>query len=313
MGAIDALGLPESRWVDVGGPVHYREWEGPEDGPVFVLVHGLGGSHLNWVPVTSALGRRGRVVALDLAGFGLTPLAGRGAGIGSNWKLVDGFLQALALPPVVMVGNSMGGMITLIQSAQRPRSMSRMVLVDAAFPRGHLVRGPRYELRIAGIFALYDVGLIGAGLLERRTRRLGPEGLVRETLRLATADPDAIDPALVAAMVEMTRLRQDFGYAATAFLAAARSIFRAQIVPGRYRELVRRAATPALVLHGTKDRLVPVASAIETSSWHDTWRLEVMEGLGHLPQIEAPTQWLGLVDGWLDATATARAPRAPIG
>jgi len=311
MGAIDALGLPASRWVDVGGPVHYREWDGPGDGPVFVLVHGLGGSHLNWVPVAPALARRGRLIALDLAGFGLTPLAGRGAGIGSNWKLVEGFLEALALPSVVMVGNSMGGMITLIQSAHRPGSLNGMVLVDAAFPRGHLVRGPRYELRIAGIFALYDLGLVGAGLLERRTRRLGPEGLVRQTLRLATAEPDTVDAALVAAMVEMTRLRQDFGYAPTAFLAAARSMFRAQIVPGRYRELVRRAATPALVVHGTRDRLVPAASAVETSSWHDTWRLELLEGLGHLPQIEAPIRWLDLVEDWLDAAAPA--PRTPIG
>lgn len=311
MGAIDALGLPESRWVDIDGPVHYREWGGPASGPVFVLVHGLGGSHLNWVLVAPALAGRGRVIALDLAGFGLTPLAGRGAGIGSNWKLVDGFLEALALPPVVMVGNSMGGMITLIQSAHRPRSLRGMVLVDAAFPRGSLVRGPRYELRIAGIFALYDLGVVGAGLLERRTRRLGPEGLVRQTLRLATADPDAVDPALVAAMVEMTRVRQEFGYAPTAFIAAARSIFRAQIVPGRYRELVRRAATPALVVHGTGDRLVPAASAVEASSGHETWRLELLEGVGHLPQIEAPARWVDLVEDWLGAAAPA--PRTPIG
>src|SRR5207247_5116232 len=104
MNAIDALGLPESRLVDVNGPVHHREWQGPEDGPTFVCVHGLGGSLLNWAPVAQKLARRGRVLALDLAGFGLTPMAGRNSGITANWRLLDGFLKALDLPPVIMVG-----------------------------------------------------------------------------------------------------------------------------------------------------------------------------------------------------------------
>src|SRR5439155_26415196 len=89
------LDLPPSRWVDVHGPVHFREWNGPPGGPVFVLVHGLGGSLLNWALVAPGLARRGRVLALDLAGFGLTPPAGRTAAVGSNRRVVDGFMKAL--------------------------------------------------------------------------------------------------------------------------------------------------------------------------------------------------------------------------
>ena len=76
--ATSTLLLPQSRWADVGGPVHYREWEGPADGPIFVCVHGLGGSLLNWAGVAPGLARHGRVVALDLAGFGLTAPEGHG-------------------------------------------------------------------------------------------------------------------------------------------------------------------------------------------------------------------------------------------
>jgi pimeloyl-ACP methyl ester carboxylesterase len=77
----NGLNLPESRWVEVGGPVHYREWPGPADGPTFVCVHGLGGSMVNWALVAPGLARRGRVLALDLAGFGLTAPNGRGTGV----------------------------------------------------------------------------------------------------------------------------------------------------------------------------------------------------------------------------------------
>jgi len=297
--AIDALRLPESRWVDVGGPVHYRLWEGPQSGPTFVCVHGLGGSLLNWALVAPRLARRGPVVALDLAGFGLTPLGGRGAGVGSNWKLLDGFLRALGLPPVVLIGNSMGGMVCLIQAAHAPASMESLVLVDAAFPRTRTAQG-QFDPRLASLFALYSTTRVGEWLAQMRSRRLGPEGLVRETLRVAAADPFSVDPLLVQAMVEQTRRRQEFDYATPAFLAAARSIFRAQVAPGRYRALVRSVARPALVVHGARDRLVPVAAAREATAEHPNWKLVIFDDLGHIPQMEAPERWLREVEQWLE-------------
>jgi len=67
--------------TDLGGPVHWIDFGGPSGSspPPMVLVHGLGGSHLNWVQVAPALAAERRVLAVDLAGFGLTPAAGRAA------------------------------------------------------------------------------------------------------------------------------------------------------------------------------------------------------------------------------------------
>ena len=296
------LDLPDSRWVDVDGPVHYREWHGPADGPTFVCVHGLGGSHLNWAGVAPGLARRGRTIALDLGGFGLTPPAGRKTSVGGNWRLLDGFLRALGLPPVMLVGNSMGGMIALIQAAQVPTSVSGLILVDAAFPRTRVLTG-RPTPRVAAVFALYSSGRMGEWFVRARAKRFGPEGLVRETFRLCAADPSSIDPTLIDAHVEMARLRTEFEYAADAFLAAARSIFRAQISPGKYRALVRSVRAPALVTHGALDVLVNVAAARETASEHPDWKLEVFDDLGHVPQMEAPERWLACVGAWLDAQA----------
>src|SRR3989442_1670045 len=69
--------LPPMQTADVDGPIVYRTWDGPPD-TTFVLVHGLGGSHLNWLQVGSGLSRLGQVLALDLPGFGRSPPAGRG-------------------------------------------------------------------------------------------------------------------------------------------------------------------------------------------------------------------------------------------
>jgi pimeloyl-ACP methyl ester carboxylesterase len=136
-----------------------------------------------------------------------------------------------------------------------------------------------------------------------RARRLGPEGLVSATLQFVTADPASIDPRMTAAMVELARTREEFAYATGAFTAAAGSIFRAHARPGRYRELVRAVDRPALVLHGARDRLVPLATAEEAVAQHENWRLEVFADLGHVPQLEAPERWLRAVEGWLDEPA----------
>lgn len=192
----------------------------------------------------------------------------------------------------------MGGMVSLIQAAHAPRSVEALVLVDAAFPRTRAVQG-QFDPRVASLFALYSTRGLGEWLADLRGRRLGAEGLVRETLRVAAADPSSIDPVLVQAMIEQTRTRQSSGYATRAFLDAARSIFRAQVAPGRYRALVRSVTHPALVIHGARDRLVPAATAREAAADHPNWKLEVFEDLGHIPQMEAPGRWLALVDAWL--------------
>jgi pimeloyl-ACP methyl ester carboxylesterase len=303
MDPIHAPGLPESRWLDVDGPVHYREWPGPPSGPPFVCVHGLGGSLLNWAPVAKGLARRGRVIAMDLSGFGLTPPADRGTSVGANWRLLHGFLHALDLGPAVLVGNSMGGMLSLIQAAHHPETVQRLVLVDAAFPRARSLRA-QPSPKVSALFALYANPRLGPRFVESRTRRLGPERLVRETLRLIAADSSTIDPTLVEAMIELTRQRSEFDYASRAFIEAARSIFRSQVFSGRYRALVRSIAAPALVMHGAKDPLITVGAAREATGEHPNWRLVEFEDLGHIPQMEAPDRWLAAVDAWLDEPAS---------
>ena len=72
--------------LDVEGPVYVADFGG--DGPVMLLVHGLGGAHLNWMAVAPQLAAHHRVYALDLPGFGRSPLAGRRSTIAANVDLV---------------------------------------------------------------------------------------------------------------------------------------------------------------------------------------------------------------------------------
>ena len=197
----------------------------------------------------------------------------------------------------------MGGMLSLVEAAHSPERVEGLVLVDAAFPRARGVRGQPTP-RVAAAFALYSSNRAGRWVVTERAKRLGPEGLVRETLRICAANPSSIDPNLVAAHVELARQRISFDYAASAFLSAARSIFRSQVFPTKYRALVQAVQTPALVIHGGRDGLIPVASAREAAALHPNWKLVVFDDLGHIPQMEAPGRWLAAVEAWLEERAS---------
>src|SRR5712691_5881561 len=111
-----SLELPALQTIDLGGPVAYRTWNGPSR-TTFVLVHGLGGSHLNWVQVAPALAGLGRVFALDLPGFGYSPRAGRRSRLMDGRRVVSGFIEKFRSGSVILCGNSMGGGIGILQAA----------------------------------------------------------------------------------------------------------------------------------------------------------------------------------------------------
>ena len=104
---------PRSESIDLDIPVHYLEWEGSGEA-TFLLVHGLGGSALNWTLAGPLLAERGRVLAVDLAGHGRTRRESRPSSIEANRELLDEFVAATTDGPVVLVGNSMGGVVSIL-------------------------------------------------------------------------------------------------------------------------------------------------------------------------------------------------------
>src|SRR5438309_7201690 len=124
-----------SRTVDWGGPLHFVDYGGNADGPAVVLVHGLGGSHLNWDLLAPLLTPHARVWALDLPGFGRSEPGGRRTSVPANVAVLGRFVDEVVGEPAVLVGNSMGGMVSILTAGERPESVSGLVLLDPAIPR----------------------------------------------------------------------------------------------------------------------------------------------------------------------------------
>ena len=292
----------ESRTVDLDGPVHYVDFGGPEAAPTVVLVHGLGGSHLNWDLFAPLLTPHVRVLALDLPGFGRSEPGHRLATVHNNVQVLDRFVREVAGAPVVLVGNSMGGMISILQASRAPETVSGLVLLDPAIP------GPRRKLdgRVALNFAVFAVPGVGERFLALRRRRTTPLATVRETLLLCGVDPDTVPAHLIDRSVALVEQRQDVAGMDRAFLTAARSLLLLLVDPRRLRRAMASIDVPVLLVHGDQDRLVPVAAARDAALRHPGWRYVELAGVGHVPQLQVPERLAGDVLGWLEEAAPAQ-------
>jgi esterase len=123
-----AAAPPTSRHLEIGGlKFHYLDWGG--DGPPLVMLHGLTGHAHTWDHTAAALGARFHVFALDQRGHGDTAWAAR-YGISSMVGDLLGFLDALQLPAVTLMGLSMGGIVAYQFTAAHPERVSRLVVLD---------------------------------------------------------------------------------------------------------------------------------------------------------------------------------------
>jgi len=260
------------------------------------MVHGLAGSALNWMAVGPQIAETHRALAIDLAGFGETPLFGRAATVGANAQLVHDFIATVIGEPAVLMGNSMGGHIAIVEAYTKPEWVTSMVLVDPAIPGAH-VRRP--EPAMLGIMATLTVPGLAQTLLDRHVQTLGPEGLVKRALELVCADPSRVDPAVVEAHVRLTRERAHLGRQnARALVQASRSIGLRMADP-RFWTRVLAVRAPTLVIHGGLDRVIPISAAVELCRRRPDWSLEILEGVGHVPMLETPGLFIEALNRWM--------------
>ncbi len=291
-------GFPPVQTIDIDGPVAFHELPGPSD-TTFVLVHGLGGSAVNWIRVADGLAGLGRVVALDLPGFGRSPLAGRSAALMDQRRVLSRAIAQLGNGRVILCGNSLGGGLAILHAAVEPDSVAGLVLTGSVFPA--VVRRPPNPLVMAA-FGTYQVPGLGEAAIRARLRRMSPEQMVRLGFALCAARPEEIPAEVGLAHVEILRERATDPEATKAFIEASRSMMRLGRRPAVAARALAGVRCPVLVLHGRRDRLVPAAWAEAALAAHPEWRGRIFPDLGHIPQLEAPGRWLAETADWYAET-----------
>jgi pimeloyl-ACP methyl ester carboxylesterase len=290
-----------SRWVDLDGPVHYVDHGGPSDAPVVVCVHGLGGSHANWASFAPLLTDTYRVLALDLAGFGLTAGSPRSASVIGNRRLLHRFLTEVAGGPAVLIGNSMGGLITALEGTKHPETVRAAVLIDPVLP----FRLSRPDSMVISAFAEVAMPKSARRVLARR--RPTAEQAAKQLLELCCVDPSRIPRDVIEQHLALARRRTSVPNIEADFLLAARSLFGVMTGRRKYAALLHNLQMPVMLIHGDRDRLVPFRAARLTAAANRSWRFEVAKGVGHVPMLEAPDWTAAQVTDWLPAALKTRA------
>jgi len=282
-----------SEMVNLNGPVHLVDYGGA--GRPVILIHGLGGSYVNWIASAADFAKHGHVVAPDLIGFGLTPPKGRRSTVDTNADLIVDLIHYLGSEPALLVGNSMGGLIAMLVARANPELVAGVVLLDPALP----MRIPNLDPR--GLVQLFGPHLPVLALAAVRKAPIGsePENHMASALKMLVADPHSIEDWVLDAHLDVARKRLRMPWVTPAFLEAMRSTVERLTSRTRFRTLVNAIAAPALVVHGKQDRLVPVSAARWLAKHRAGWRYEFLDGVGHIPHLEVPEVVASLVDSFV--------------
>jgi pimeloyl-ACP methyl ester carboxylesterase len=279
-GLSDDPGWRDITWEDqiqtaqiAGSRVSYVD-VGSGSAPPFVLLHGIGGCWQNWIQNIPRLALERRVIALDFPGFGESTLPRRPLTLSHEAAVVDDLCERLSVDRVVLVGNSMGGMIACDVAARFPARIERLML---AAPGGVSTANPLHGLSIAPQMVALQSVRVQRALARVRGRT------AEHPLKLIIEHPRSLERGLARAALGPGGSRPGFGLISLDLALGG--------TQRGFRDRLRSIGCPTLIVWGRNDRLLPVrdASAFaraiadsRTVLWHDT---------GHVPMLEHPREF----------------------
>lgn len=284
-------GNPEPEWQRVEWRAHLQQVELPGatvnyvelgEGEPILFVHGISGSWQNWLENLPHFARERRAIALDLPGFGASPMPSWPIDMPAYGQLIHNFCEKLGIEGGAIVGNSMGGMIAVEAVTAAPGRFEQLVLVAAAgilntwYPRERAVAtalawktfGPHFGDRGRWIVTHPRARQIVFGPFVRYPNRLRAD-LLFEQIGSGLERAEGFGDALHAA------IRHDM------------------------REELGEIEIPTMVLWGQSDRVIPVSAALSYHRRIPHSRLEIFERTGHVPQLERPLRFNAVVDEFL--------------
>lgn len=291
-----------SQFIDIGGPVHYVDYGG--SGSPIVMLHGLGGSHLNWDRIGSGLADRDRPVAIDLRGFGLTPLNGHNGTMNHQVELVAEFVRQETGGTATLFGNSMGGTIAMLLAAKHPDLVDALVLFGPGLPPQSHRAFSRQNMMFLGFPLLPGVG---EAAIKRYTESVGPQERIEFLMTKMMADPYRLDDYTRESLTEMVRLRDDMEWAPAAYCQSLRSITSVLTRRRAFRRTLHKIAAPTLIIHGMLDETVPFESGEWLARERPDWTFAPLADCGHVPQLELPRRTLSLYRDWQESLAAHKA------
>jgi len=293
---------PGATFAEVLGlRIHYEEW-GPRTGRPLLLVHGAMAWSGTWRALAEPLADAGyRVIALDLPPFGMSDRPS--AAIYSRARqaaLIRGFADAMRLERFALVGHSFGAGATLETAFADPARVERLVLISGAIQPGGAARDSLGKT------------LLGMDVL----RPLAVSSTFTNPLAISIGLKSLVhDPSAVTA--ELADL-----YSLPLFMAGTTHAVGDWLMSGFYADEgeslaadagnYRRFTQSVLLVWGKEDGVTPVAVGETLLRLFPAARLEVLDGVSHLPHIEKPAEVAELIATFMRGSGRTRQPERPL-
>lgn len=269
--------MKDARLTLGGRSVRYRDSGGA--GPVLLLSSGVGQSLEFWDRQFDALNGSFRLIAWDYPAHGESDVGAGGFSADGLARLCIELMDALDIAQAFLVGNSLGGAVSLRAQSIAPERVAGLVLAAPAFC------GPK----VFAPFKLFTLPLIGPLLTKPSEKAVGmqisgvfhprfaPDQTLRAAIRRNVFKPGAQEPFLQ-------------------FMRATLSLsgVRREIV-AETRDLFRNSACPTLLVHGRQDKIIPFEHSRDCAALAQNARFELFEDCGHAPQLEHPEQFNDLL------------------
>lgn len=264
-----------------GSSLHYLDYGDPEpDRLVFVLAHGLGGRWQHWRENIPELAEHGRVIAVDLPGFGRSgPLPG-GYSIDAFADAIAELVKQLNLPKVVFVGHSLSGPLAVRFAHRHPELVDAIVLAAGTvqgFAAALGIHHPGYNVLrrpatvVATYFEVLTAGLPAPAFV--RNQLIRRPRLRRLFLWPYLHRPEALPSESVALLVD--------GVGARGVLPTARAAGRL-----RPEQWLIQVSCPMLAIGADHDAISPLTALAEFAESVPSARTVVLEGTGHMVMLE---------------------------
>jgi pimeloyl-ACP methyl ester carboxylesterase len=269
-------------WVQVAGaPVNVID---VGEGDPLVFIHGLSGAWVNWLENIPHFARDHRVIAMDLPGFGHSPMPADKISISGYGRIVDELLDSLGIDRAVIVGNSMGGFIGAEIAISFSTRVEKLVLVSAA---GLTIEHQRNEPVLRVLERLDNFLIFTGGWAATRSQQLSCRPRMRrQIMSLVAHHADRLPAPLIAEQIA--------GSGKPGFVPALDALTDYPI-----RERLGDVDCPVLVVWGEEDRLVPVRDAHEFGRLIPNARVVVWPETGHVAMLERPAAFNALVEGFI--------------
>jgi pimeloyl-ACP methyl ester carboxylesterase len=264
--AANAANLQHKDIEVYGLNIHYAE---TGSGPTIVLLHGLWGGLNEWAPIIDPLSENHRVIVMDFIGFHGSAKPETQYHNALLSQFLAGFIEALALEDVTLMGHAMGANSATYTAFHHPANIARLVLIDGA---GY--RNPERDLGKPPSEKMIRFRRTATGSSLAATRRL---------LERRVQDKSIVTEEWVETAFRM-------------WLNSARAIGDMLIEGGDLtEEEMRQIRLPTLVVWGADDKVFSIDNVERLKTDIADAESSIIENSGHLPQIEQTDAFLKVV------------------